>query len=193
MTDPIRVIIDQQQLDEIRNLIYSTRKGADTALYRALNYGTRQGRKAAVDRMAAKANLTKAKIREQSPVFFASVSRLEAQLRIKSKAFGIEEFKKTSISTTGKGVAFRIWVDGPRERYRHAFMAQMPGAKSEYVYERNLEHPAYNGRTPLKRKYGPSMSTVYENTPGVDENVRTTAADKMLAELSRQINLLIGI
>lgn len=192
MADPIRVIIDQQQLEEIRNLIYSTRKGADTALYRAINYGTRQGRKAAVDLMAAKANLTKTKIRNQTSVYFSSISNLQAQLSIKPKAFGLEEFINTTASAT-KGVAFRIFRDGARERYRHAFMVRAPGASVERVYERNLDHPSYNGRTPWNRKYGPGASTIYQNTPGVDDKTESTAANAMLTELSRQIDLLMGI
>lgn len=188
--DPIRVIIDQQQLDEIRNLIYSTRNGADTALYRAINYGARQGRKAAVDAMYAKVNLTKTKIRSETFVAFASISTLTAKMTIKNSLRGIEEF---SANETNNGVTFRIWRDGKRERYRHAFKATMPGSSTERVYERNIEHGDYDGRFPVRRKFGPGIATVFDETDGVEEKTQTTAAAKMLTELSRQINLLMGI
>lgn len=190
MADPIRVAIDQQQLDEIRNLIYSTRKGADTALYRSINHGARQGRKAAVDAMYAKVNLTKTKIRAETFVYFASISNLSAKMTVKNSLKGIEEF---SASQTQKGVTFRLWRDGTRERYRHAFITTMPGSSTPRVYERNIEHGDYDGRLPVRRKFGPGIATVFDETPGVEEKVDTTASQAMLTELSRQINLLMGI
>lgn len=190
MADPIRVAIDQQQLDEIRNLIYDIRKGADTAVYRAINHGARQGRKAAVDAMYAKVNLTKTKIRAQTFVYFASISKLSAKMTVKNDLQGLEQF---GARQTLKGVTFKIWRDGTRERYDHAFMMTMPGGSADRVYERNIKHAEYDGRLPLRKKFGPGIATVFDETPGVEEKTQTTAADAMLTELSRQVNLLMGI
>ena len=190
MTDPIRVIIDKQQLDEIRDLIYSTRDGADTAVYRALNYGSNQARKKAVDMIYAKAALTKTKIRAKTFVYLASISKLQSQITIKNDLVGLEQY---GANQTNTGVTFRIWRDGSREKYRHAFIATLPGAKNPGVYERNIEHGDYDGRLPLRRKYGPTIAALYENTPGIDSAVQETASSKMLFELDRQIKLLMGI
>jgi hypothetical protein len=182
---PVR--IDPDSLNDVLNLLTAYRQGSQKALYRTVNFGVKQGRKAAVDGMAAKANLTKKRIREKTTMYFASLRGMSAKLVIKGGSTPLIHF---AARQTKKGVTFKLWKDEGRERYRHSFIAKLGSGGTKGVYERDIGSPRYDGRTPLKAKSGPAVPVVYQKTPGLAQKAEETAVEAMLTELDRQVGLI---
>lgn len=186
MTQP-SIRIEPKGLADINNLLTAYRQGSQKALYRTVNYGVKQGRKAAVDGMAKKANLTKTRIREKTTMYFASLRGMSAKLVIKGGSTPLIHF---GARQTKKGVTFKLWKDEGRERYRHSFIAQIGSGSAKGVYERDIGSTRYDGRTPLKTKSGPAVPVVYQRTPGLAGKAEEAAAEAMLKELDRQVGLI---
>lgn len=179
--------VDPASLKDVLNLLQAYREGGKKALQRSVNHGARRGRKISVDEMARKVALKKKVIRAHTSMYFASLSNLTAKLVIQGKPVPLIEY---GARQTKKGVTFRIWKDGKRERYRHAFIAQITGSQAKGVYERDIGASTYNGRTPLRAKRGPAIPNVYDQTPGLAKKAEEFAANEMLKELDRQIGLI---
>lgn len=182
-----QVQINPADLKDVLNLLKAYREGGQKALQRSVNHGAKQGRKISVDEMAKKAALKKKTIRGETSMYFASLTNLTAKLVIKGKPLPLMEY---GARETKKGVTFKIWKDSKRDRYRHAFIAQLTGSSAKGVYERNIGASDYNGRTPLRAKYGPAVPNVYDKTPGLANKAEELAVNKMLEELDRQIGLI---
>lgn len=179
--------VDPDGLRDVLNLLRAYRDGGQKALQRSVNYGAKQGRKISVDEMAKKAALKKKTIRGETSMYFASLSNLTAKLVIKGGSIPLIEY---GARQTKKGVTFKIWKDSKRERYRHAFIAQITGNSAKGVYERDIKSPAYDGRLPLRSKGGPAVPNIYDKTPGLAKKAEELAANEMLKELDRQIGLI---
>lgn len=179
--------IDPKGLNDVLNLLQAYRTGGKKALQRSVNHGAKQGRKISVDAMSKKAALKKKTIRAATTMYFASLRTLSAKLVIKGGSVSLMEY---GARQTKKGVTFRLWKDGKRERYRHAFITKLPGSPDKGVYERNIDSPSYDGRSPLRTKSGPAIPNVYDKTPGLAKKAEELAGNEMLKELDRQINLL---
>lgn len=179
--------IDPKGLNDVLNLLRAYRTGGKKALQRSVNHGAKQGRKISVDEMSKKSALKKKDLRAATSLYFASLRTLSAKLVIKG---GSVSLMKYGARQTKKGVTFRLWKDGKRERYRHAFITSFSGSSSVDVYERNIADPNYDGRTPLRVKRGPAVPNIYEKTPGLAGKAENLAGEKMLDELARQIDLL---
>lgn len=186
MTQP-SVRIDPKGLADINNLLTAYRQGSKKALYRTVDYGVKQGRKAAVDGMAKKANLTKKRIRAKTSMYFASLRGMSAKIVIKGGSTPLIHF---GARQTKKGVTFKLWKGEGRERYRHSFIAKLGTGSNKGVYERDIGSPQYNGRTPLRAKSGPAVPVVYQRTPGLAQKAEEAAAESMLKELNRQVGLI---
>ncbi|MGO1502362.1 MAG: phage tail protein [Marinobacter sp.] len=186
MTQP-SVRIDPKGLADVNNLLKAYRQGSKKALFRSVNYGAKQGRKAAVDGMAKKANLTKKRIREKTSMYFASLRNMSAKLVIKGGSTPLIHF---GARQTKKGVTFKLWKDEGRERYRHSFITKLSPGGNKGVYERDIGSPKYDGRLPLRAKSGPAVPVVYQKTPGLAQKAEETAAESMLKELNRQVGLI---
>jgi len=179
--------VNPADLKDVLNLLKAYREGGQKALQRSVNHGAKQGRKISVDEMAKKAALKKKTIRGQTSMYFASLSGLTAKLVIKGSPLPLMEY---GARQTKKGVTFKIWKDSKRERYRHAFIAQITGSSAKGVYERNIGASDYDGRTPLRSKRGPAVPNIYDKTPGLAKKAEELAATEMLKELDRQIGLI---
>lgn len=181
------VRIEPKGLADINNVLAAFRQGSKKALYRTVNYGAKQGRKAAVDGMAKKANLTKTRIRQKTKMYFASLRGLSSKLVIKGGSTPLIHF---GARQTKKGVTFKLWKDEGRERYRHSFITKLSPGGEKGVYERDIGSAQYDGRLPLKTKSGPAVPVVYQKTPGLSQKAEEAAAQAMLKELARQVGLI---
>ncbi|WP_339799662.1 hypothetical protein [uncultured Marinobacter sp.] len=179
--------IEPNSLNDTLNLLAAYRQGSKRALYRSINLGAKQGRKAAVDGMAAKANLKKTTIRDKTKVYFASLSKMQAKVVLQSKVLPLTDFGARQTKT---GVTFRIWKDKPRQKYKHAFFWTLVKERYTGVFEPNVDSPSFNGFGPYRRKSGPAVPTIYEQTPGLAGKAEETAAQAMLKELDRQVGLI---
>lgn len=179
------VRINPRDMNDVLNILRAYREGGQKALQRSVNHGAKQGRKLSVDAMARKAALKKKTIRGATSMYFASLRNLTAKLVIKGKPLALTEY---GARQTKKGVTFRIWKDGKREKYRHAFLAQFGTYKG--VYERNIGAANYDGRSPLRQKRGPAVPNIYDVTPGLAAKAEEKASEEMLKELDRQVKLI---
>lgn len=179
--------IDPRGLNDVLNLLQGYRKGGRRALQRSVSFGAKQGRKAAVDGMAKKANLKKSTIRSYTNIVFASLSNLQAKVVLESETLPLTEF---GARQTKNGVTFRLWKDKPRERYKHAFFWSLVKDRYSGVFEPNVDSPRFDGYGPYRRKTGPAVPTIYNQTPGLAGKAEELAGTKMLDELSRQIDLM---
>jgi hypothetical protein len=190
-SQPIR--INEGDLKRVRDVLYGYRNGAEKAVMRAVNHGTRQGRKHVVDGIYAKAALKKADIREHTSFRLASLGTMgSAQAKLILKSGPINLLKYGAKPAGKSGVSFRIWRDGKREKYRHAFIATLIKARYSGVFEVNIDSPKYKegARTPWRRKEGPGIPTIYQQTPGLAEKANELAMEAMMKELDRQVGLI---
>lgn len=186
-TGQFKAAIKPEDLKLLHDLLHDCEK-SEVMAYRALNYGAKQGRKLAVDYVYAKLNVKKGLIREETKLSrFASAHDLAAKLTIYGNPFGIELF---GANQTRKGVTFKIWRDSTRERYRHAFFASLFGG-AQRVYERDITDAEYDGRFPLRRKLGPGVATVFNETPWLAKRAIQEAGDATIREAHRLAQLMI--
>lgn len=180
MSEVIR--LNENQLKEVRDLLYVYRNGADKAISRAINYGLKQGEMAMVNGIYSKAALTKRKIREHVKMKKAYFTQHQASVTLSSKPLSLIDY---GAKTTNNGVTFRIWRTGSRERYKHAFIWTLVKSKYTGVFEWK---PGEKGK--IRRKAGPRIPLIYQNTPGLAKKANQTGGDAMIRELDRQVGLL---
>jgi len=184
--------LNPKDVDSVLSMVEDLRKESPKLIFWSLKKGANKGQSETVNNVYAKANLTKTKIKKRTSVRFYSISQLTAKLRIKSGNIPLEEFNGTKVykSQSKPGVYFKIWRDEAQENYRHAFgLAANPQDITRGVWEREINALDYDGRYPLRRKFGPSVATVFEKTPRLSDHVLKTATDTMVAELNRLVNL----
>src|SRR4030095_16410433 len=75
-----------------------------------------------------------------------------------------------------------IQVGGKTERYRHAFIATMPGGGHRGVYERKG-----TARLPIRELYGPSVHGMMARTD-VLPRIAEYLNERLLVNLARQID-----
>ncbi|WP_027853849.1 hypothetical protein [Marinobacterium litorale] len=190
------VQINRDDMQRVRDLLYGYRNGAERAAQRAINKGGHAGRKAIVDGIYAKAALKKKDIRSRATFYQASLGTLgqaSYKLVLKSGPLNLLEFYSAKPAAGKKGgVSFRIWRDGKREKYRHAFIATLIQSRYSGVFEENVDSPKYDKEKgiPWRRKEGPGIPMIYEKTPGLAAKAHERAMEVMMAELDRQIGLI---
>lgn len=192
--ESLSIKINEAHMKRVRDVLYGYRNGAERAVQRAVNHGTKRGRKAVVDGIYAKAALKKKDIRQFISFRLASLGTFggpSAKLIMKSYPLNLMMFGAKQRKKFG-GVTFRIWRSGKREKYDHAFIYRIKGAKEERVYETNVDSPRYKkGESiPWRRKSGPGVPTLYEQTPGLAQKAHEAAMDAMMKELDRQVALI---
>jgi len=188
-----QVTLNEADMKRVRDVLYGYRNGAEKAVMRAVNYGARQGQKHVVDGIYAKAALKKAKIREYTSFRLASLGtngRAYASLSLKGRPLSLLDYGAKPVGK--QGVSFRIWRDGKREKYEHAFIASLMRARYSGVFEVNIDSPKYKKGelVPWRRKEGPGIPTIYQQTPGLAEKANELAMEAMMKELDRQVGLI---
>lgn len=188
------VRIDEASMKRVRDALSGIRNGAPKAVARAVNQGLSSGQKAIVDGVYAKAALKKKDIRQHINPVKASASKTQnPQARIDIKGCPLNLFTYYGAKPAGKqGISFRIWRDGKREKYKHAFIATLIKARYSGVFEVNIDSPRYKEgrRTPWRRKSGPSVPNIYSQTPGLAKKAEEIASEAMMKELDRQVGLI---
>ncbi|MBV1788619.1 hypothetical protein KQ940_11195 [Marinobacterium sp. D7] len=182
-TERIDAYFKPEDLQWMRSVFNGSDKGAQM-LRRALNYGANQGRKITIDEIYAKLNVKRGTVKNH--VFFPRSldnGYISARLVVTGFPLPLEEFNVRNLAKGG--VSFKIWRNGDREKYRHVFYYK------GRVVERNIDSPAYDGRTPFRSKSGPSIPNVFANTPGLADRAIGTATDRTLTELERLTSLML--
>lgn len=188
--------INSSDLASLKGILEDFTRDGDKWVKQALNDGARKGKTTTSTAVFEKLNLKKNKINKRLSVRFASLSKLQSALRIKSGNIPLEEFTGTRISKTKSkpGAIFQIWRVGAKEQYRHAFgiVAGNRYDTSQGIWEREINAFNYDGRGPIRRKFGPSIATAFEKTPGIEEKTLNDANAKVIERLNHYINLTLG-
>ena len=181
------VEINQAQMGAVRDLLANIRNGAETAMIRAYTAGINSATSLTAKGISEKVTLTQSMVKEF--ITKTKYKKLGASMVLKSPQIPLIKFQ-TSSWIPGRhplgGLTAQIWRDGAPQRLRHAFFAMMPSSGHIGIFMRR----SY-ARLEIDEIKGPFLASVYEKTPGLSENVEQTSADKMMAELARQTDLLL--
>ena len=186
-----RIEINQAQLQEVRNLLANVRNGAETAMSRSYNAGVDSAVTITASRINEKITLNKNTIKSFITKIKARTYKLGAAMIIKSNKIPLIQFQTSSWVPGARppgGLTVQIWKDRSAQRFKHAFFAIMPNGhigifERRFIKMRNL---------PIDEMKGPYLATIYENTPGISDEVEQISAEKMLKEFERQTDLLLG-
>jgi len=91
-----------------------------------------------------------------------------------------------------KGVSIKIFKNQSSAKFRHFFYATMPGGGHRGIFSRKEISPGvYHRRLPIVESFGPSITTVYEQTSGLARRLERHSADRLLRELDAQVNFIL--
>ena len=186
------VEINQAQMGAVRDLLANIRNGAETAMIRAYTAGINSATSLTAKGISEKVTLTQSVVRE----FIAKTKykKLGASMVLKSPSIPLIKFKTSSWipgSHPLGGLTVQVWRDGAPQRFKHAFFAMMPNGHIGIFEREQPKRITSGGKAAINESRGPYLASVYENTPGLSENVEQTSADKMMSELARQTDLLL--
>ena len=91
-----------------------------------------------------------------------------------------------------KGVSVKIWKAKPPLKFSHAFYATMPSGHSGIYTRKELSAGVFAGRLPIREMRGPSVTTVYEKTPGLSDKIEEDSAERLLNEMENQVNFILS-
>jgi len=176
---------DKRRILELLDDIIDYRR----AVWRGLNLGAKRGRKLAVDEIGKKLTLPKKHIREGVKIKQkASAKHVVASFEVSGAPVSLSLYQ----SRVGKKkTSFRIYRDGPREEYLHTFKLMRGNSGKGRIVERNLKHPKYNGRLPLREKFGPSIPNAFDKSPGLAKKAMEKAMADAMVEIERQVQLVL--
>ncbi|MBT00613.1 MAG: hypothetical protein CMI01_18370 [Oceanospirillaceae bacterium] len=184
--DVARVEFDPEDFRLVQQLLEGTYEFR-RSVYRGLNLGSKRARIYASREIAASTTLKKRSIDPHIKVISkVSDQLLVARLRLRGYPLELTAFDHRAGK---KGVSYKIWRAKARERYEHAFKAKL--GKHEGIFERKIESSKYDGRAPLRTKYGPSVPAIFDNTPGLAKRALEKAVDEAMTEIDRQMDLVL--
>lgn len=176
---------DKRRILELLDDIIDYRR----AVWRGLNLGARRGRKLAVDEIGSKLTLPKKHIRQAVKVKQrASAKHVVASFEVSGAPVSLSLYK----SRVGKkSTKFQIYRDGPQEEYLHTFKLMRGNGSKGRIVERNLKHSRYDGRLPVREKFGPSIPNAFDKTPGLAQKAMEKAMADAMVEIERQVQLVL--
>jgi hypothetical protein len=189
MADPqIKVEFNEQDKRRIMELLDDVIE-IRRQVWRGLNFGAKRGRKLAVDEIGSQITLPKKHIRDHVKIKQkANKGHAVASFEIKGSPISLSLYKHRA----GKrGVAFTIWQGGSREIYRHAFKLHKGNGGKGRIVERDIGNPNYDGRLPLKEKFGPAIPNVFDKTPGLANKAMEKAMADAMVEMERLVALAL--
>jgi len=189
----ITIQINQQQLDEVYALLANIQGGAERAIRTSLNRTLDGAVALTAKRIGETVTLKAAMIKDNITRERATNYALGAALRMKSERMPLAAFTTNptaanmQINNQGNGVSVKVFNTKSPVRFRHAFFAQMPGGYIGLFERKGLK------RLPIEEMKGPSLASIYQNTPGLGAEIEQTSADRLLRELATQTDYLLGL
>lgn len=204
--------VNKAQVDDVVALLGGIEKDAKIALRRSIN-NTATGAKTAIAKdIVSKVTLRSKKIKEYITVTKATNNKLSAVVKLRGAFIPLAAFKTTPTLANsqldyGNGVSVKVWKDKRAIRFRHAFFAIMPtGHAGLFLRDptNSRNHSKSNPRREsrsnawgstelaISEMFGPPITTVYEKTPGLSNQVETTAAERLLRETESQVNYILS-
>lgn len=206
MTLGVELKVDQATLKELENTLRHIPKGAPKALSRSINKGLTGGRTEMVKATREILNVKAKKVRDQIKIKKASVSRLSGIMTSKGQPLNLINF---GARQTKKGVSVQVLKKNPRETIPHAwigtgehnnrlvFMRQRTPENAPYIFTKKVRPGVKYGalpdkyRLPMESKTGPRLQDI-EGRDEVMGRVQDEASSRLMNEMNRQIDLLLG-
>jgi hypothetical protein len=189
----VTVQFNQQQIDEVYYLLSNIRNGAErairTSLNRTLDGAVTLTAKRIGETVTLKSGLIKSNITKER----ATNYELGAMMRMKSRRMPLAAFSTNPSAANmqtrdnGNGVSVKVFKNKPPVRFRHAFFAQLSNGYIGLFERRTAK------RLAIDELKGPFLASVYENTPGLANEIEQTSAERLLRELAHQTDYLLGL
>lgn len=185
--------VNEQQVEDIRALLANITNGAERAIRAALNRTLDGAVALTAQRIGATVTLRSSMIKDNITKDRATNYALGAVMRMKSRRMPLAAFTtnptaaNSQIRDTGNGVTVKVFKNRPPVRFKHAFFARLPNGYIGLFERRGTR------RLPIDQLVGPYLASVYENTPGLGNEVEQTSAERLLRELDRQVTFLLGL
>jgi len=189
----VKVTVKQEQIDAVYALLDGIKNGAERAIRTSLNRTLDGAVTLTAKKIGQKVTLKASMIKDHITKERATNYALGAAMRMQSRRMPLAAFSTTpsaanfQIGDKGNGVLVKVWKDRPSVRFRHAFFAIMPNG---YI---GLFNRRDSRRLPIDELVGPYLGSVYEETPGLAQEVEQTSAERLLRELESQTNYLLGL
>lgn len=187
MAVTFEIKVDQAKVDRIHFLLADVKNGAELAFMRSINNTLTGARALTAQKIGQKATLKAAKIKEHIALHKASIQKLSGRISIDGKPIKAVEYTTRELKT---GVSIKYYKDESPLKLRHAFMATMQ-SWHRGVFTRRNYGDRIAPRLPIDEQMGPSVMTLYENTPGISEAVETEASERLLREMESQVNYIL--
>ncbi len=189
MSNQQAITVDQAQVDSVIRMLSGIQRDANLAIVRSLNK-TVSGAKTATAKGIGKTVTLKAKvIKKNMRISKASALRLSAKLHLKRVLTPAILFTNRKLK---KGVSLKVYKNKGAVRLSHYFYAQMSSGRRGIFSRREISNGFYAKRLPIDEFFGPSITTVYEKTPGLSRQVEFESADRLQRELDSQINFILN-
>lgn len=190
---PPTIQFNQAQLDSVRRLLGNIGNGEQLAIRRAVQRTTTATKAQVSKELGRKVTLKAAFIKQQIGsrvveatgriAIFGSFTQLAAYKTSPSLAL--------SQQYNTNGVSVKVYKDKGAVRMRHAFFAQMENGHIGLFMRAKGADGKRVARLAINELKGPSVSAIYENTPGLSQLVETTAAERLQRELDHQVQYIL--
>jgi len=183
------VEVNQAQIESVRSLLNGIEKDAVLALRRSLNKTATAAKTLSAKEIGGTITLKSAKIKEYITIKKAAGNELTAVLSLKTALMPAILFTNRKLA---KGVSLKLWKAEPTVKLRHYFYATMNSGHIGIFSREEIAPGVYAGRLPVGELLGPSITTVYEKTPGLAVRVETESAERLLREMDSQVNFILS-
>lgn len=183
------VTINQDQINSVTALLSGIERDANKAIMRSLNRTATGAKTLTAKEVAQTVTLKSKKIKELLKIRKANRNSLSAKLTLIGKPMPAVFFTNRKLR---KGVSIKIFKNQSSAKFRHFFYATMPGGGHRGIFSRKEISPGvYHRRLPIVESFGPSITTVYEQTSGLARRLERHSADRLLRELDAQVNFIL--
>lgn len=192
------VEVNQGQMNDVLSMLGGIERDAKTALRRSISSTAIAAKTAVAKGVGSTVTMKAKRIKEYISVRKASGNNLTAVVTLKGGLTPLSVFStnpsyaNSVLKDYGTGISVKIWKSKRAVRLRHAFFAEMNSGHVG-IYERKEIAPnVYARRLPIRELFGPSITTVYENTPGLSNRLENEAAERLLRETDAQVNFILS-
>lgn len=181
--------INQTQMNDVLSLLSGIEKDAKKALFRSLNRTATGAKTLTAKGIGSTVTMKSAKIKEYISIKKANSNNLISKIIMRGALAPAIQFTNRQLA---RGVSVKIYKSKTPDKFRHAFYATMPNGSTGIYIRKEISPGVYAPRLPIKQILGPPITTVYEKTPGLANDVEQTSAERLLKEMDAQVNFILS-
>ena len=190
--------VNQQQLDDVMDLLGGIERDAKIALRRSINNTATAAKTLAAKGIGSTVTMKSKRIKEYITINKASGDKLSAKVSLIGALTPLSVFStnpsyaNSQLRDAGNGVSVKVFKVKRAVRLKHAFFASMSSGHVGLYTRKEISPGVFAGRLPIRELFGPSITTVYEKTPGLSSQIETESADRLLREMDAQVNFILS-